>query len=63
MPEVVMSLVEMNKQMADLVDRLYALLVRYVPLDELDQAGVLEEIHSVATSLKNVGKGGDSDDE
>lgn len=63
MSEAVMSLVELNKRMADLVDRLYALLIRYVPLEELDQAGILKEIHTVAASLESVGKGGDSDDD
>ena len=63
MPEIVETLVSVNKQMADIIDRMFAMLTRYVPSEELEAAGILRNIHEVSMTRNRIGEGGDSDDE
>ena len=58
-----MKLIEINKQMAEVIDRLYSLLCKYVPADEIIDAGILREIHEITNARNTVlGEGGGSND-
>lgn len=45
-----------------LVDKLYILLTRYVTFEELERAGINEEIGRAEMLSKSLGLGGGSDD-
>jgi len=63
MPEIVEGLIGVNKQMADIIDRMFAMLTRYVPPEELEAAGILRKIREVSMERNRIGEGGGSDDE
>lgn len=56
------KLIEVCGMLISLVDKLYILLTRYVTFEELEKAGINDEIGRAEMLSKSFGLGGGSDD-
>lgn len=62
-PEDYLKLIDVNRMLTELVDKLFVLLTRYVTFEEMEQAGIIKEMGNSVKASRDILRGGDSNDE
>lgn len=62
-PEDYLKLIDVNRMLTELVDKLFVLLTRYVTFEEMEQAGIVKEMGNSVKASRDILRGGDSNDE